>query len=900
MAEENQKRFSQLKKKFQTDGLNDAEFEEYKVEADKFDRPYSAAAAGAGSAVTLGLSDVAGAALGYGDDLRNLKEFNPTATTVGEVAGTVGSAVAGPLSAITKGTERVLAKSIINQAGKDTLGKAVARGTIREGVEGGVVGVGQTISDVALSEKSYTPMDVAESLIANVGMGFVVGGGIGAGLGASGRAARGIKGAIKKPTAAAQEFTEDVVVSPRLGGVEVEEAFPRVTGNVEYSGSSINDAVPTGEMQAKALSELGVDANQAKELSSNWFARQAEDTGTIASNIQARTKANFQKRIAEDFTTTAKPEIDLSMKEIGADFKKIVLEDIEANKARFSELYGAEKTDLSKIKLNKGQNADGARFIRRSNAYKELSNSPAKRKAKELEKLFEKSSFKTATQIDREISKIKGLARDAVKNPDEAYTYSNLAQQLSKFKERLVERKVLSATGGDTKAARQILQSRKDLNTSYREYAQDLANISGIGKKVELKSPAQVETFINSLSDEEVGKKFLENNIKNADNLLSLKERLPQQFENMRKKYVSDLLIDSVTKDELDLSKLVKKTKKIGPEARELIFGPEAARTLNNLDILARGNGDLLVTKRKMETGYKGVIATMTSELKDAVFLALSKAMGIVDNAKLPAASAEGTQLMKKGLIIDPKVRGAVQGTESKIKNSINKFLKGIKDTTKGIPAGAVKSSLGTQEENKERIDQYYSYATDPNKYVDPILQNTRGIYARSPEVADAMMNSAMESVNFLISKLPKGEVGFDQEVLGKPVDYSDYQVSTFSRYAKAVEDPLSILDDIQAGTLTPQAIESVRTIYPSIMHEIQAQTLDTLSKGELNLNYGQKIQLSMLLGFPVSATMKPGFIARMQAGGQQQQQQPQVKSSASLDVAQNYETPQQRIQTMS
>lgn len=902
-------RFAQLQQKLDTTGLTDAEFAEYKAEADKYDRPYSAAALGAVSAATLGLSDVAAKATGFGEDVRRIREFSPTATTIGEVGGTVASAIGGPLSAIGKATERAVAKTILKEAAEETakkaIGKGIVRGAIREGVEGAVVGAGQTVSDVALSNKEYSTENIAENLIANVGMGAIIGAPIGGVIGGiSAGASRGLKSFIKKPS---QESVEESV--EKSIAESADEALPRVTGaadDTRYAGRGVLDeAIPERGDVNLAMQELGAAAEEADELIKRtddnlygYFSRQIEGGDTLAARKAGKLKSEFQNNALSKVKNELNVNEAIDNVDIGNDLKKFIKEDIEAQKSAFGQRFGQSAKEMQQVNINAGEMSQGMNALRRVDAMK-LRKSPAKSLAEDFIEGFKNNEFKTVRQIDAEISQINGMARAAARsgNGDLARMYGQIQDALQNVKDKSLQRHVINITGGDTRAAREVLGEFRQIKKDYAQYAQDLREIGEFGGK-KIKSPTQFVQWLDDIDPEKLGKKFLKSNLRNADTLNRIKNKFPNQFENMRRRYVLDLWESSVKDGELDIVKFVRDANKINPASMDAIFTPEGARTLRNLNTVRKFERQLLKTPRQSERSLQGVRETIGSELRDAVFYGITKALGVVDST---GATGSTKQLSKKGLLADPKIQRGVRKTESTIKKTIKQFLEGIK---KGAAPATVKGTLGSREENKKTIDTYAKYAANPQIYMDKIMENTQGVYAYSPSLADSMMNTGVESVNFLISKLPKTEIGFDQEFYDEAPDYSDYQIATFNRYARAVENPLSILEDIQAGTLTPQAMEAVRTIYPTIMSEIQTQVMDQMSKNRPNLAYGQKVQLSMLLGFPVSATMKPSFIAAMQKGAyqtpQQQQSQPQRTRQVDTDIASNYETSMQSVEQMS
>lgn len=141
------------------------------------------AATSVAGGLTLGLSDAAIAAAGGAEDLKGLRRQNPTTHTVGTVAGAVVGSVAAPGSALAR-TPAGLASGVgrAAAAGEATgaLGRAAlaARGAAAEGA---IAGVGQGVSELALSDDPLSVARVASVLGSNAlygaGLGAVAGGG---------------------------------------------------------------------------------------------------------------------------------------------------------------------------------------------------------------------------------------------------------------------------------------------------------------------------------------------------------------------------------------------------------------------------------------------------------------------------------------------------------------------------------------------------------------------------------------------------------------------------------------------------------------------------------------------------------------------------------------------------
>lgn len=167
-----------------------------------------ATAAGAARGATLGLSDVALAETGLVDrrTLAGLQEANPLASTGSEALGILGATLASggaggaARGAVATGARVVAAPTRAVMAlgrGVEALGVgALGEGlgarlvtTAAQGaVEGSLFGVGQAVSEATIKDVPLT----AERIVAAAGHGALLGGGLGAGMTATGALIRGV------------------------------------------------------------------------------------------------------------------------------------------------------------------------------------------------------------------------------------------------------------------------------------------------------------------------------------------------------------------------------------------------------------------------------------------------------------------------------------------------------------------------------------------------------------------------------------------------------------------------------------------------------------------------------------------------------------------------------------
>lgn len=218
---------------------------ERRLQREYGDAPVEAFGAGLLRGGTLGLSDLAARELhlnGAREGMQALQRYNPWASIGGEVVG--GFAAPG-VGAIGEGAEAAVAGSRFAQelAAGGKAAKTLARyapALVRGASEGAVFGAGGGLSQAALSDDPIT----AESLIADVGSGVLLGGASGAVLSGASKFLFGGDAAAMMGRAHKDAATPTIADAVLSHG-EAEAGAPR------RIGESPEAPVPSGPRQAK-------------------------------------------------------------------------------------------------------------------------------------------------------------------------------------------------------------------------------------------------------------------------------------------------------------------------------------------------------------------------------------------------------------------------------------------------------------------------------------------------------------------------------------------------------------------------------------------------------------------------------------------------------------------------
>lgn len=178
------------------------------------------------------------------------------------------------------------------------------------------------------------------------------------------------------------------------------------------------------------------------------------------------------------------------------------------------------------------------------------------------------------------------------------------------------------------------------------------------------------------------------------------------------------------------------------------------------------------------------------------------------------------------------------------------------------------------------------NYTQDPEGLLNHISKNITPISDFAPDTAQSMSASIGSAVNYLNTKLP---VEDRQSPLDSPITPSNIEIAKFNRAAKLADDPTHIMTHIKNGTIVPDDIEAISTIYPAVYNNMKSAVFEKLTQyasknGIDSLPYKTRIGLSMFLGQNLDSTFLPHNIMsnQMVLGVNEMQKQAQQMQQAS------------------
>lgn len=183
-------------------------------------------------------------------------------------------------------------------------------------------------------------------------------------------------------------------------------------------------------------------------------------------------------------------------------------------------------------------------------------------------------------------------------------------------------------------------------------------------------------------------------------------------------------------------------------------------------------------------------------------------------------------------------------------------------------------------KDKRERLKVGLSDAVmDPEKFAE--VGGNLGHYLPGHGAGVAAM--AQTTVDYLNSIKPTGDQPFPLDPILQP---NRFQISDFNRQVDIAEKPQLVLQHIQSGTLIPQDVSTLQTIYPALYHSMMDKVGEQLMGSEekdKRLPYRTRQALSLFLGKPLETSQTAqGMQAIIKAQGMGQMKQAQKEQAQS------------------
>ena len=856
--------------------------------AEAEDEPFKAAAVSGLRGLTLGLTDqiLTSTGITNPEKLKALEEANPIISGASEITGAIapafftgGTSVGARLLAATPAalaeraglaaatklapsiTGKVLSKTASNIT-KEVVDKAVKIGT-GSAVEGAFFGVGDVISEDALGDAEFN----AETALAGMGQGALIGGIFGSAAGGTfgmvGEGAKAIKKqyteTMKKVFSGIEDKQIQKDVLTRLSNEEAADEIMKKLGadadevadKIELAKSAEALAVPLtpGMKEGGVFAEL--EGSLAKEPSVGGILTRKEVKKTYDA------LDNIQNLIVKDAADVDKSTIGLQAKN---GIKAKISEELEPG----SILYKEIEERAANLPITKSLK-EGFKKMLRDLPFVDVFEQ-GKKYIDLIDNLDSYSKVsKYRTFIGNELSKAQ---RAGDRNATEFF--GQLYDNLTTLRTNSIEKKLkVTPIALRDKQVTNLLEAQELADGIWRsthEKYEFLGDYLGFKTK-------NMSNLLNRLEDADV--------LPLADKLLNLKKIEDIEKFQLYFPEVADLARARILND------IKKRSSRTG------VFSPKVFKTeLNKLEesqlkLLAPHLSD----PKKLIADYSRIVDNLPPNMNPSntsVNISFQNMFELAYQSKemfryMVYRSGPKGMLgqMTKYIPTNAALEKAVNKGKFNISDSVeNFFKKSASLSTKAINRTITGQDL-SDDDVKEIEKKVEYYQQDPQEIIQVYNKNNKALYESAPKTAGALGAKIMDAAAFLSTKVPKKQITpFDDGTISRS------ELMKFKNYVDAVEKPYKVMNSIASGYIAPEYMEAFRAVYPRMAEEIQKEFAERLPEFNKKLTEKQKANLSVILGLDTRKAFTPtGFNMLQQFSGMQikkevQNMQPQRRVS--------------------
>lgn len=218
------------------------------------------------------------------------------------------------------------------------------------------------------------------------------------------------------------------------------------------------------------------------------------------------------------------------------------------------------------------------------------------------------------------------------------------------------------------------------------------------------------------------------------------------------------------------------------------------------------------------------------------------------------------------------------------------------------------KESEEHSKQIKELSNKLGQILSDPETFADfvddfsvPLRQGG------APKIADGFSMVTLRALSYLYDNIPKPPAPsgpFTPDAEWQP---SDFEINRFAHILQIAEDPFKVLEEYEEGSLVQNHVDALQAMYPSLHQRIQQAVVEIAADKNIKLDYQQRVQLSILAGFPVDNTLTAQGIVKLQKNyllgrdelgrEPQEQMQQDFVPKRQINIAENEKT---RLQSVS
>jgi hypothetical protein len=827
---------------------------------------------------TAGLYGKVAAATGLTteQDILKRQQYNPGTHALGEAAGLVGGIALAPEASIPGLISKAGGAAAKAVGTSGFFGKAAALAA-QGAVEGGLYAATHEINEKLIGE----PDAVGEGILGDIGLSAALGAGLNLALAPAFSGIAKVFGQTKGLAATAREETvagarpstlEEIM--PHTGiPQEEQQNVLKGLGELRPNIKEFDEAAK--EIGAPDISALRSDSKFVK----NTYSSLLRDPSWTGISQEAELKQGYGA-VRNAVNDALGNDVGKTLNEVGKELQAGIENTVRAEYEPVKQVYDLMKETGATVAANRNTldqvssdilkmeslvTSKGAPLSETSSGYR-----LAKRFSEEIKGLH------TVDDIQRYMGQI---SKDiAIPSQQEKFIIGEVKSELNNVIESSI--KEAAQTIDPANPLRQKIEELLLNNDKSKVlYAGLKDKIGSIGKAVgkNFRGGQGVEAFvdwINEVTPEKLAKRLFTK--ENADFLEFFKKNFPQQAELLSNLQRTEIRDAAMKAGQLDPTSVLRQIGKLEPEAKKFLFTEDQIKKLKASELWTEVARDATQGFNPSETARA---IQWFDVFKNPISMATTQAASLAKKNLI-------NQLVRANPGQAPLITALVHLQDMAVKTARN-----MERYSGAIFSRPLETEIqSSRRENKKdrapsseplKMDKIgtlvMNHSSNPEALIDHLTTATGPISGYAPASTGAFSTSVGRAVNFLASKVPsEGKVSpFDA-----PRKPSNTEIAKFNRYASIVDNPIQILKEIKKGTILPQDIETLSTVYPTLYNKMKEtvthKLIEHAAKKDAQVPYTTRLGLSLFLGQNLDSTLSPqGIMANQSAllmGSLQQQ----------------------------
>lgn len=803
------------------------------------------------------------------EEMRAREEQHPYLTGAGEIAGLVGTGIAGKGLGAALGAIGKIAEVGEGAGTLAKIGSMAAKGAL----ENVAFQTSDELSKLVLSD----PNQSMASALADIGAAGVLGSAFGAGIGGGGALWDAAKGS---DTAKVLKTLVN-----KAGGIEGETLSDAVQSTIDRSGIELDPVLKGALSEDPVFSEMFNTLRQTDTSSSGREVQKIyNNTRQKAADAMVESLGRTPRDV-ESLGDMSKYEIGKSIGNTLADEYESQVKPIASRFDKYREKYG--KVELQPdVTLPTGDVIPGTMSqtvdkIAQLAIDQGWTTSPSSEIMREVNRVMkELPQQKTIRDVTNYTSQIGQNTWD-INNPALRRAGHMMKDIVKEAEAGAIVNKI-----GITEGAEAV----SDFAKARADYATQSALKDALNDRLHIKG-ANTSNFANVLR--EMGKtdgEAIYNRLsgKGDANLLEfLSQNYPNAANTVKSMHLDQLLKKAADKAAPGMTisgeTLAREIKKLSPELQRFIAPEASLNRINAIDeLLGKFNThpyNFSNTARTFDKMMEYVPSTVTGMI--TALATHNPALGGVVGMLTKYIGKEVPDAIKLGLLkfmgTNKAINPAAFKTSIDLIHSIQKgeqiLNKGAKSVFNVSSESAIKGWTPSVSD-RIKLDKVALQSQDDPEMV---AKNGDSVSHYMPEHGMQISATAARIVSYLQANRP----GSDPKApLDSKMQISPIQKAEYDKVLDIALNPMIIMDKVKSGSVTIKDIDAVKSMYPDLfnrmVNKLSVEMTEAVAKNK-TIPYKTRIGVSLMMGQPMDSTMSPASFAVTQTISTAPQMQPQM-----------------------